>query len=1209
MKTFKLLSQLFPLFLVLLTGCKNIHPNQDTSLENQVSLRYTPENNDFVILNGTKRFNRALYGTNTGFRVETGDLPEMAMYLPGMGGNLKFGLVSQDSSKWLIDGENIVMRYRPGTTIYEITDPLLKKGKLTIQVLALAGEEGMIVKVAGDKIPGRISLAWAFGGANGKRFHREGDLGADPESVFYLQPEYCRGNKYEIESNTFTLTFDSQRDRKTRQIRGVSPPGSILKVGSAKIQGSPGELLSSEADESPVLTGIISLSSKPEHYFVLSLSEKSATIEYSDTEQLFLAAENSRQAICNRIRINTPDPFINTYGASLAIAADGIWEDPAYLHGAVAWRMHLAGWRGAYAADWLGWHDRAETHLKAYALSQYTKHGDGKAAPDPNTHLSRQKEEEGKSIYNNGYISRYPGRTSKPHHYDMNLVYMDQLLWHLQWTGDLEFAKEMWPVIQRHLDWEKRSFDANNDGLYDAYACIWASDALQYSGGGVTHSTAYNYRANQIAATVAGLIGEDPDPYLAEAEKIKTAVNRQLWMADKGWYAEFIDLLGLQRQHPAPAIWTIYHALDSDLPDAFQSWQSMQYVTNHIPHLPLDIKELPGEEYYTISTSNWMPYEWSINNVALSENFHTSLAYWQANDNETAFKLWKSQVMESMYLGGSPGNFQQLSQHDVFRGELYRDFADPVGTGSRTLVEGLFGFKPDLLNNKIVVEPGLPAEWGFARLETPDFIFDYKQKGLQDTYSLSHHFTSGPDLLLRIPARGTTVRSLTVNGEEVGWTCTPEMINKPKIELELPYAENYLIKIEWGKGTPEVPKTPQFLATGEKYVVKLKKAAVKDIFDPQGVLSDTKTGEQFISGTVNEKTGPKTFFVKLRQEDMEWWSPVDLEVRDRIELIPAGEQNEGEINYSIRNNTKTLLSGSLYITGSQEVQLIKVPGESTSEIMDLSDMNLVPGTNKIVIKTDSSFIEKNITSWNRKASKKLLFQTVDLSGFFNDMVTNIFKNEYLEPRSPYPTLQLPVQGMGDWCSYKKYAEIDDSGLRDKAGASNLFSFPQGIPVTTPGDPAKKNILFTSLWNNYPDSISIPLEGPSSHAYMLMAGSTHHMQSRIINGLITFYYTDGSKAELELINPDTWWPIEQDYYRDNFAFQVDGVKPPRLHLKTGEVPDSDYQVLAVNKTIMIDGGAATLLDLPLDSEKELESVCLKTLSNDVVIGLMGITLVK
>ena len=55
------------------------------------TLRYRPEGTDFVIANGTHRFTRALYGTNTAFRVEAGDLPEFALYLPGMGGNLTFG--------------------------------------------------------------------------------------------------------------------------------------------------------------------------------------------------------------------------------------------------------------------------------------------------------------------------------------------------------------------------------------------------------------------------------------------------------------------------------------------------------------------------------------------------------------------------------------------------------------------------------------------------------------------------------------------------------------------------------------------------------------------------------------------------------------------------------------------------------------------------------------------------------------------------------------------------------------------------------------------------------------------------------------------------------------------------------------------------------------------------------------------------------------
>ena len=40
---------------------------------------------------------------------------------------------------------------------------------------------------------------------------------------------------------------------------------------------------------------------------------------------------------------------------------------------------------------------------------------------------------------------------------------------------------------------------------------------------------------------------------------------------------------------------------------------------------------------------------------------------------------------------------------------------------------------------------------------------------------------------------------------------------------------------------------------------------------------------------------------------------------------------------------------------------------------------------------------------------------------------------------------------------------------------------------------------------------------------------------------------------------------------------------------------------------IPGGAAQMLRMPLNAQKKLRSLTLRTLSNDVVIGLMGVTL--
>jgi hypothetical protein len=113
----------------------------------------------------------------------------------------------------------------------------------------------------------------------------------------------------------------------------------------------------------------------------------------------------------------------------------------------------------------------------------------------------------------------------------------------------------------------------------------------------------------------------------------------------------------------------------------------------------------------------------------------------------------------------------------------------------------------------------------------------------------------------------------------------------------------------------------------------------------------------------------------------------------------------------------------------------------------------------------------------------------------------------------------------------------------------------------------------------------------------------------VNGAVIISYTDNTADTLFLKNPETWWPIEQDYKDDGFAFTIDAPRPVRIHLKTGKiVSDYDNSIAAWNGK-MIDGGAATVLDMPLNEKKQLKNLVLKTIANDVVIGLMALTLIR
>ncbi|MFT3753178.1 MAG: DUF4450 domain-containing protein [Paludibacter sp.] len=1080
-------------------------------LSKERELRYQPEGEDFVIVNGDAKFNRALYGTHSGFRVETGDVPEFALYLPRMGGNLSFSVRNNEKTIALNNATRIESRYRSGSRIYQITDPLLGKGKITITALAMSQSEGMVLKIETKNIPAKTKLSWKFGGAADKRFSREGDLGVDPVDCFELKPEYSKGNEYTVNKNSFTLIFGTKQDKK---LIGTFPPASELSVTKG---------------EYPVLTGNIKLKNNKVLYLAIQVPDKTAELPYKNIQYIFEKSETDRSSLASQLKINTPDPYFNTLGGTLVMAADGIWSGETWLHGAVGWRMPLSGWRAAYTGDALGWHDRSRLHFDAYAVSQVVNVLPKYLHPTQDTALNMARAEKtwGTQMYSNGYICRNPHENNKMHHYDMNLCYIDELLWHLNWTGDLEYAKKIWPVLTSSLAWEKRNFDPDNDGLYDAYCCIWASDGLYYNSGAVTHSSAYNYRANKMTAEIAQKIGKDPKPYADEADKILKALNSRLWISRKGHWAEFQDFMGGKKLHESPALWTIYHAIDSETHDAFQGYQATRYVDTEIPHFPVVAKGLKDEGYATVSTSNWLPYCWSTNNVVNAEVLHTALSYWQAGRNEEGFKLLKSSILDEMYLGTSPGNIGQISFYDAARGECYRDFGDPVGVMSRALVQGLFGIIPDAMNGRLVLRPGFPQAWDHASISTSDIDFSFRQIGKTYIYTINPHFAKKLTVELQIKAYYENISSVTNNGKPVSWKLVETACEYPVIGISV--AEPGKVEIVWS-GNPIEKILPESVTEPGSTWQMESKSEIKQLFDPQQVLNQSNLNGRNLSGKICGTPGHRTLFVQLVQGEMTWWQPVNIEIRT----------------------------------------------PKTAEKMAFSEVLAAT------------------------------CETVNIDKLFNDSVSHIFENKYMSPRSPYTTLQIPTQGIGEWCHPTETAKIDDSGLR-KLIQNNILQTKTGVSFRTPA--TGRNIAFTSLWDNFPNKVEIPLSGSASHAYLLMAGTTNQMQSHFVNGRISVEYTDGTCDTLELVNPENWCPVEQDYYVDGKAFSIKAPRPYRLHFKTGLVSNDLEKDLKISGVYgrKIDGGAGILLDMPLNRSKKLQNIQLETVANDVIVGLMALTL--
>jgi len=215
---------------------------------------------------------------------------------------------------------------------------------------------------------------------------------------------------------------------------------------------------------------------------------------------------------------------------------------------------------------------------------------------------------------------------------------------------------------------------------------------------------------------------------------------------------------------------------------------------------------------------------------------------------------------------------------------------------------------------------------------------------------------------------------------------------------------------------------------------------------------------------------------------------------------------------------------------------------------------------------------------------------LNVEGKFNGDVRDIFKQEYRSPRPETCSVQIGIDGYSPWTFYpwgRKPPEIDLSHVAELTGEDGRLHTPQGIPFCRPE--GKRNIAFTSLWDNWPDKVSIPIKKSGEAIWLLVAGSTNHMQTKIANGIILLCYADGEIETLELINPDNYWSLEAayDYKRNGFCLP--------------ETPPAAV-MLGNHCRAMIYGRK-------LRGGEKLARVELETLSQEVVIGLMGVSLMN
>ena len=229
-----------------------------------------------------------------------------------------------------------------------------------------------------------------------------------------------------------------------------------------------------------------------------------------------------------------------------------------------------------------------------------------------------------------------------------------------------------------------------------------------------------------------------------------------------------------------------------------------------------------------------------------------------------------------------------------------------------------------------------------------------------------------------------------------------------------------------------------------------------------------------------------------------------------------------------------------------------------------------------------------------KISPVVRWETLDMDKTLNADVREIFHQQYLSPRSNTCSLRLATNGYSTWQMALKSLETPPIALGQVSRlmeSPGQIRTPQGVPFAWSG--SSSNIAFTSLWDNWPRCITVPVGRQGEALWFLVCGFTPPMQVRIANAVLRVKYADGQEERLELIPPFNFWSlcpfgnVDYDYERDGFCLPA---APPA--------------------TIQLGNNCrANLLSWRLRPGINVESVTLEALSQEVVVGLMGVSVMN
>jgi glycogen debranching enzyme len=304
-----------------------------------------------------------------------------------------------------------------------------------------------------------------------------------------------------------------------------------------------------------------------------------------------------------------------------------------------------------------------------------------------------------------------------------------------EWTGDLEFAREMYPAMKRGINWLLTDMDQNRNLFPEGYGImeVYGLNAE------LIDVAVYTQQALKATSQIAAIV-DDPDAaerYQQLASQLEMKINESFWVPEEGAYADFygsktqaisaaegaIKQIGLkgadkltQRDKELIGHYQRLKQRFSAMPDSSRGWLTNK---NWVITTPMEMGIAPPARAIQLldkirqeNVGKYGPFLSATDKQAMMTISTGVQAVSEANYGRTDEALWYVDKIVQTFNRTLPGSISEMMPDYGCFVIAWTSYGIVV-----PLIQHVFGIQPEAMNKTIVFDPHVPTGWEDMSIE------------------------------------------------------------------------------------------------------------------------------------------------------------------------------------------------------------------------------------------------------------------------------------------------------------------------------------------------------------------------------------------------------------------------------------------------------------------------------------------------------------